>query len=129
MAVWDYDNDGDLDVIVSHIDLEATPALLRNDGGNRNNWIGLRLKGREGHLSAIGAKVTLVCSELRQVMINQNATSYLSCNDPRIHFGLGSHEHVDRIEILWPDGSRDVLRDLQPNRYITILQGSGLIPK
>ena len=83
-ATWDFDNDGDLDLVVSHIDLLAEPVLLRNDIGNRNNWLGLTLKGNKGPASAIGAKVTLYTENKIHIKINQWATSYLSYNDPRI---------------------------------------------
>jgi enediyne biosynthesis protein E4 len=129
LAVWDYDNDGDLDIIVSHVDLKATPSLLRNDGGNKNNWLGLQLYGKNGPASAIGAKVTIAIGNKKLVRINQNASSYLSYSDPRIHFGLGSTKKVDRIEILWSDGAKEVYNNLNANQYISIKQGKGVLPK
>ncbi|UCG86372.1 MAG: CRTAC1 family protein [Gemmatimonadota bacterium] len=127
-AVWDYDDDGDLDVIVSHIDLLATPALLRNDGGNRNHWIGLTLVGTGGPASAIGAKVTVETGTRTQVGINQWATGYLSYNDPRMHFGLGRDSLIERLEIRWPDGSLDVREELPVDEYTIIVQGEGGSP-
>ncbi len=124
-AVADFDNDGDLDIIVSHVDLQATAALLRNDGGNRNHWLGLILIGNNGPASAIGAKVIIQAGEKKQVVINQWATSYLSYNDPRIHIGLGSHKHVDKLEIHWPNGQTEIFRDFEANRYIKVLQEKG----
>jgi hypothetical protein len=125
-AVWDYDDDGDLDIIVSHVDLEATAALLRNDGGNSRHWLGLTLKGSRGPASAIGAKVTLTSPTRTQVKINQWATSYLSYNDPRMHFGLGNDSGVERLEIRWPNGKVDVVLDVPVNQYLTVLQGEGI---
>ena len=125
-AVWDYDNDGDLDIIVSHIDLQATPTLLRNDGGNANHWIGLKLVGRDGPASAIAAKVKVMTGHSGQVYINQWATSYLTNHDPRVHIGLGKHDSVDRIEIIWSDGHKEVLNHPAINRYLTILEGKGI---
>lgn len=125
-AVWDYDDDGDLDIIVSHVDLEATAALLRNDGGNSRHWLGLTLKGSHGPASAIGAKVTLTSPTRTQVKINQWATSYLSYNDPRMHFGLGDDSGVERLEIRWPNGDVDVVLDVPVNQYLTVLQGEGI---
>jgi enediyne biosynthesis protein E4 len=125
-AAWDYDNDGDLDLIVSHIDLAATPALLRNEAGNRNHWIGLSLQGSKGPASASCAVVTLESGTMRQIRVNQWATSYLSYNDPRIHFGLGRHDRVDGMEIKWPDGSVEVYRNVPVDRYHTIRQGLGI---
>jgi hypothetical protein len=125
MAVWDYDDDGDRDVIVSHIDLEGTAVLLRNDGGNRNHWLGLSLIGAHGPASAIGSKVTLRTPGRTQVGVNQWATSYLSYNDPRMHFGLGGEALVERLEVLWPSGASEVFEDLAADRYLTIVEGEG----
>ena len=124
-AVWDYDDDGDLDIIVSHIDLKGTVTLLRNDGGNTNHWLGLTLVGTGGPASAIGARVVVEAGGRRQVLVNQWATSYLSHHDPRLHIGLGRHASVDRLEIRWPDGTLEVLRDVRADRYVTIVQGEG----
>jgi hypothetical protein len=128
-AIWDYDNDGDLDIIVSHVDLEATAALLRNDGGKSNHWLGLTLKGKNGPISAIGAKVTVQSGDKKQVLINQWATSYLSNNDPRLHIGLGQQKYVDQIEIIWSDGKKEIYRDVPIDRYLTVLQGKGITIK
>jgi hypothetical protein len=120
--VWDYDNDGDRDIIVSHVDLRATAALLRNDGGNRNHWLGLNLVGNGGPASAIGAKVTVRTANRTLVGINQWATSYLSYNDPRVFFGLGNDRLVERLEIRWPDGSTQVLEEVAVDQYLTVVQ-------
>jgi hypothetical protein len=125
-AVWDYDDDGDLDIIVSHVDLEATAALLRNDGGNENHWLGLTLVGAHGPASAIAAKATLTSATKTQVRINQWATSYLSYNDPRMHFGLGGDSHVERLEIRWPDGEVEIVPNVPVDKYVTVLQGEGI---
>ena len=126
-AVWDYDNDGDMDIIVSHVDLEATPVLLRNDGGHSNHWLGLALKGKNGCSSAIGAKVIVHTGNKKQVHINQWATSYLSNHDPRLHIGLGKQNKIDQIEIHWSDGIRETYKNLPTNRYLTIKQGVGIV--
>lgn len=125
-AAWDYDNDGDLDIIVSHIDLKATPVLLRNDLGNRNNWLGIYLKGSKGPASAIGAKMVLSTPNKKLVRINQWATSYLSYNDPRVIFGLGNEDHIDKLEIFWPDGSKDEFKEIKINQYLTITEDEGI---
>ena len=126
-AVWDFDNDGDLDIIVSHVDLRATPVLLRNDGGNKNHWLGVTLEGTNGPASAIGAKVIIKSGDLKQVKINQWATSYLSYNDPRLHIGLAKNKVVDQLEIYWPNGERDVFERVEADRYIKIKQGKGML--
>ena len=125
-AVWDYDDDGDLDIVVSHIDLRGSPTLLRNDGGNRNHWLGITLVGRNGPASAVGATVTVEAGSRRQVLVNQWATSYLSYNDPRLHVGLGRSDRVDRLEIRWTGGATEVYRDLTTDRYITVVEGAGI---
>jgi len=126
MAVWDYDNDGDLDIIVSHVDLEATAALLRNDGGNRNHWLGLTLTTDRGIAPAISAKVTVTAGDLKQVLINQWAVGYLSNNDPRLHIGLGRNKKIDLLEITWADGVEESYKDIPADRYIVIVQGKGI---
>jgi hypothetical protein len=126
MAVWDFDNDGDLDIIVSHVDLEATAALLRNDGGNRNHWIGLSLIGAHGPASAVGAKVTVRAAGRTQVAVNQWATTYLSYNDPRLHFGLGSSQTKMSLEIRWPSGTVEHFEDVAADRYLTVVEGEGI---
>lgn len=125
-AVWDYDNDGDLDIIVSHIDLRATPVLLRNESGSRNHWLGLTLVGSKGPASAIGAKVIVKAGDLEQTLVNQWATSYLSYNDPRLHIGLGKYNRIDRLEISWPNGKTEVFVQLNVDRYMTIRQDVGI---
>jgi hypothetical protein len=129
LAIWDYDNDGDLDVIISHVDLQATPALLRNDNNTNNNWLGITLKGKKGIASAIGAKITATTNSKKQVHINQWTSGYLSNNEPRIHIGLGQEKLVNELEIKWSDGTVEVFNNLKPNQYITIQQGKGISSK
>jgi hypothetical protein len=127
LAVGDFDNDGDVDIIISHVDKQATAALLRNDGGNKNHWLGLTLKGKDGIASAIGAKVVVSAGGEKQVLINQWATSYLSNNDPRLHIGLGSHKEIDQLEIVWAGGKKETFNKINSDRYITIEEGRGII--
>lgn len=125
-AVWDYDDDGDLDIVVSHVDLRGTASLLRNEGGNKNHWLGLSLVGSGGPASAIGAKVSIQAGGRKQVVINQWASSYLSHSDPRIHIGLGSRGRVERMDIRWPGGRTEVFRDIDADRYLTVIEGVGI---
>jgi hypothetical protein len=129
LAVCDFDNDGDLDIIISHVDKQATAALLRNDGGNSNHWLGLTLKGKNGPASAIGAMVTVTAGGKKQVLVNQWTTSYLSNKDPRMHIGLGRQKSIDMLEITWSDGEKEAYKNLTCDRYITIMQGKGIIAK
>jgi enediyne biosynthesis protein E4 len=127
LAIWDFDNDGDLDIIISHLDKQGTPVLLRNDGGNKNHWLGLTLKGKDGPAAAIGAKVTLTAGGKKHVMINQWTTSYLTNNDPRVHFGLGKEKMIDLLEIRWSDGKKEAYNKIASDRYITIKEGTGIV--
>ena len=125
-AIWDYDNDGDLDIIVSHVDLQATATLLRNDGGNNNHWLGITLAGKNGPASAIAAKVTITAGGKRQVLVNQWSTSYLSNHDPRLHVGLGKEKHIEMMEIHWSDGEKEVYNNIKVDQYIIVKQGEGI---
>jgi hypothetical protein len=127
-AIWDYDNDGDLDVIVSHVDLEGTPALLRNDCNNGNHWLGITLEGSSGPASAIGARVTVHVGGQRKVFINQWTTTYLSNSDPRLHIGLGGHQQIDRLEVRWSNGNAEYFSIPDLDRYVTLRQGTGEQP-
>jgi hypothetical protein len=127
LAVLDFDNDGDMDIIISHVDKTATAALLRNDGGNKNNWLGLTLIGKSGMGPAIGAKVIVTTGGKKQVLVNQWTTSYLSNNDPRLHIGLGQQKKIDQLEIIWSDGKKEVVKNIVANRYVIIRQGVGRV--
>jgi len=130
LAICDFDNDGNLDVIISHVDNKLTaPVLLRNDGGTGNHWLGLTLKGKDGPASAISAKVTVTTGGKKQVLVNQWATSYLSNNEPRLHVGLGSQKKIDQMEINWSDGEKEVYKNIDCDKYLTIQQGTGIISK
>jgi hypothetical protein len=126
LAVWDFDNDGNMDIIISHLDIGGAPVLLRNSGGNGNHWLGLTLKGKNGQESAIGATVTLTSGGKSIVMVNQWAPSYLANNDPRMHFGLGKEKTIDKIEIVWSDGRKEVYNKIESDRYTTISEGTGI---
>ena len=122
-AVCDYDNDGDLDIIVSHVDLRATAALLRNDGGNRGHWIGLTPVVDGDPYATAGSTVVVWAGGRRRVAVHQWATSYLSYSDPRMHVGLGEVSGVDSVAVRWPGGGRDVYRDLAADRYWILSRG------
>ncbi len=129
LAVSDFDNDGDLDIIISHLDKQGTPVLLRNDGGNKNHWLGLTLQGKDGPASTIAAKVTVTAGGKKQVLVNQWATTYLSNNDPRMHIGLGQQKQIDLLEINWSDGKKEAYKNIDANRYVTISEGKGILHK
>jgi enediyne biosynthesis protein E4 len=127
LAVWDFDNDGDMDIIISHLDRLGSATLLRNDRDNKNHWLGLILKAKYSQAPTIAAKITVTSGGKKQVLINQWTTGYLSNSDPRMHIGLGKQEQIDSLEINWSDGKREVYKNIVANRYITILQGKGII--
>jgi hypothetical protein len=129
LAVWDFDNDGNLDIIISHLDKPGTAVLLRNNGGNGNHWLGLTLKGKDGPASAIGAKVMVTAGGKKNVFVNQWATTYLSNNDPRLHIGLGQQKKIELLEIRWSDGKNEVYNKIDCDRYITISEGKGIVTK
>ncbi len=110
-AYADYDNDGDLDIVVSIMD--ARPVLLRNDSGpnGRANWIRLKLEGTKSNRGGVGARVKLIAGEKTQFASVRAGESYLSSNDSRLHFGLGGAGTAD-VEVLWPSGERTRHRGL-----------------
>ena len=120
-AFGDYDNDGDVDLLITN--LNDTPDLLRNEGGNHNNWIGLDLVGTTSNRDAIGARVQLFAGGQTQTREVRRAYGYQSQHDPRLVFGLGTLTEVDRVEIRWPGGRIRTLRDLPLRRYLVVKEG------
>jgi len=126
LAVGDYDNDGDLDFLVSNNNQPGE--LIRNDGGNVNSWLGLRLIGTKSNRDGVGARVRVTAGGFDQYEQVKGGGSYLSSSDPRLHFGLGSRRKVDAIEIRWPSGTVDVLRNVGVNRFVSLKEGVGEVP-
>jgi hypothetical protein len=114
----DFNNDGKVDVVV--LPISGAPLLFENRTSNSNSWIGLRLRGTRSNRDAIGASVRVESCGSTQFETVRNGDSYISHNDSRLHFGLGSCTKVDRVNITWPLGSVQVLKDLSVNRYISI---------
>jgi hypothetical protein len=121
----DYDDDGDIDVIA--INLNAPPDIYRNDGGNRNHWIGFRLEGEGGNRDAIGSRIEIEAGGRTQIREVRSGGSYLSHNDMRLHFGLGEIGTVDSIRVRWADGTAETVSVTGSDRYVTIRQGSGIV--
>ncbi len=118
LAVADFDNDGDLDVVTT--DIGGRPMLLRNDGGNRNHWIAIRARGRESNRFGIGSKVRITSGGRTQVREINPYGSYLSTSDTRLFFGLGNETDVTRLEIEWPSGKKQTLENIHANQILLL---------
>jgi hypothetical protein len=125
-AFGDYDNDGDIDVLV--INLSDRPTLLRNDTVGTNGWVTVRLIGTKSNRDGIGAKVYVQSGGRSQLVEVRSGGSYLSHNDIRAHVGLGADSRVDRVEIRWPSGTVDTATALLPDRFYLAREGQGLTP-
>ena len=116
----DYDNDGDLDVLV--VNLNDSPRLLRNDGGNRNHWLKLDLIASGRSAGPIGARLTVKAGSLTQIHDLMPVTGYLSQIDGRAHFGLGTATRADLVEIRWPDGAVTKRQNVMADQILTVIQ-------
>lgn len=121
MATGDYDNDGDLDVLVSN-NGEA-PVLLRNDSGNRNNWLGLQLVATKSNAAAVGTIITWQAGGVNRSRLKTGGGSYLSSHDPREVLGIGSAKQIESVEIRWPSGRVDKLSNPPINTYMKVVEG------
>jgi hypothetical protein len=119
-AFGDFDNDGDLDIVI--MNQHEPPSLLRNDAPKENHWIKVRLEGTKSNRSAIGARVLVRYGGKVQAQTVMSQTSYMSANDPRLHFGLGKETSAD-IEVIWPTGVTEKYPAQPANHLISILEG------
>jgi enediyne biosynthesis protein E4 len=122
-AFGDFDNDGDVDILI--VNGNEPPSLLRNDVTGKNHWIKVKLNGVKSNRSAIGARVTVRCGGKMQTQEVLGQSSYLSVNDRRLHFGLGAGTTAD-IEIRWPLGQVEKLGGVAANQLIHVTEGSGI---
>jgi hypothetical protein len=125
-AFADFDNDGDVDVVINNV--HDTPDLFRLDSPATSHWVTLKLVGTRSNRSAIGARVRLHGSGGVQVDEVRGGGSYYAQNDLRVHFGLGDVNRIDRVEVRWPNGLEEVWTDVAIDRIVTLTEGQGKSP-
>jgi enediyne biosynthesis protein E4 len=126
LAVGDLFNDGQMDIVISNID--GAPQVLRNHGLAGNHWVSFELAGTKSNRMAIGARLKLVAGGTTQTDEIHSGGSYLSQNDTRVHFGLGRATKIDSLEIHWPSGAVETLKNLDVDKFYSVLEGQGIVP-
>jgi hypothetical protein len=124
LIAGDIDNDGDVDLVVTNNG--AAPEVLRNSGGNARNSIVIRAVGSRSNRDGLGARVTVAAGGRTQVREVKSGSSYLGQNDLRAHVGLGEATQIDRIDVRWPGGRVETIRDVAGNQIVTITEGQGI---
>ena len=123
-AFGDFDNDGDIDVLI--MNRNEPPSLLRNDAPAGNHWIKVRLEGTKSNRSALGSRVLVHYGGKVQAQCLTSQSSYLSANDPRLHFGLGKVSTVD-VDVYWPTGAKETFKAIATDQLLTIREGQGIV--
>jgi hypothetical protein len=126
-AFGDLNNDGNVDVVV--LNMDGPPQLLLNENGNHSHRVLLNLVGTKSNKMAVGAKVTISAGNLSQTDEVRGGGSYLSSNDPRLHFGLAAAARISEIAIRWPSGENEVLKALPADFIYTITESKGITAK
>jgi len=114
-----------MDILI--VNLNEPPSLLRNDLSGNANWIKIKLEGLQSNRSAVGARILVHYGGKVQAQSVLSQSSFYSCNDTRLHFGLGSSKTAD-VEIFWPNGAKEKFLDLAANRFVVFREGPGIIP-
>jgi enediyne biosynthesis protein E4 len=122
-AFGDFDNDGDIDILI--MNMNEPPSLLRNDNSGRNHWLKIQLQATTSNRSAIGARVTARYGGRVQAQELMSQSSYLSVNDKRLHFGLGAETFAD-VEVRWPNGGKQTFSRIPSNHLVVIREGTGI---
>ncbi|HEX9421731.1 MAG TPA: CRTAC1 family protein [Pyrinomonadaceae bacterium] len=125
LALGDFDNDGDTDVLISSNG--QAPVLLRNNGGNQNNWLGIQLVATKSNSAAIGAVITWQAGGIKRSRLKTAGGSYLSSQDPREVLGVGTATKIESVEVRWPSGKVDRLSNPPVNDYIKVVEGEGIV--
>src|SRR6266705_5853842 len=123
LATADFDNDGDMDIVTNN--RGDYPSLLRNDGGNAHHWLSVLLIGTKSNRDGIGASLKISSQGFVHVEQAKGGMSYMSANDPRVHFGLGKHAKIESLEITWPGGKVDRLANVPVDQIIAVKEGAG----
>ena len=118
-----FKHDGDVDLLL--MNAGEPPVLLRNDGGNRNNWLGIKLVGTKSNRDGIGTLVTVKAGTMRRTKQLLGGTSYCSASDLRLLFGLGNNQKIEEVDVRWPSGLTTTLKDVAINHYLTIREDAG----
>src|SRR6185437_11559602 len=126
VAMGDLFNNGKLDLVVEN--LEGAPMILAPQGGPANHWISLQLEGTKSNRLALNARVTATAGDLIQTKEVMSGGSYLSQDDLRIHFGLGNHDRADKVEIHWPDGTKQAFSNVSSDRFYQVTEGKQIVP-
>jgi enediyne biosynthesis protein E4 len=126
LAVGDLFNDGNMDLVVE--DLVGSPMVLRNPGLPGRHWVSFELAGTKSNRMAIGARLKLVAGGITQTAEIHSGGSYLSMSDTRVHFGLDKTTKIDSVEIHWPSGAVETLKNLEADKFYSVLEGQGVVP-
>jgi len=124
-AFGDYDNDGDIDILINSVN--DLPELLRADSSNQNNWLTIKTIGVKSNRNGIGVRIKCITEDGSQIDEVRSGGSYYSQNDLRIHFGLGKNPKVKTVEIQWPSGQVDILSNIAANQLIIVKEKAGII--